>query len=285
MPTGRPPARLADCRRKSSPRVRILKESQLQALLFDVDGTLADTEGEGHRPAYNLAFRALGLEWDWHPRLYRELLAVSGGRERIAHYLDAYTPPLGDQADEIRRNRTAWIDSAHRLKTRFFRERLAAGQLGLRPGVARLLRAAAERGVSCGLVTNATRPSLALMVDHLLGDELEKAVTATACGDEVAAKKPAPDLYRLALERLEAEPASCIAVEDAASGLQSAASAGVPTVVAVNDDTRSQDFTGARLVVSDLGEPGAPPEVLAGPPPPEGYVTLNTLAALIERSG
>lgn len=256
-------------------------EQTLQALLFDVDGTLADTEGQGHRPAYNLAFEALGLDWRWHSKLYRELLTVSGGRERVAHYLDAYAPPLGDHADEIRQDKAAWVNALHRLKTSFFRERLRTGNVPLRPGVARLMAAAAERGIPCALVTNASRPSLALMTEHLLTPGQLDAITVMLCGDDVAAKKPAPDLYRLALSRLGLGPEGCVAIEDAAAGLRAAVAAGVTAVAAVNDDTREQDFAGAALVVDHLGEPDLPARVIAGPAPPEGYVTLESLAALL----
>ena len=237
----------------------------LRALLFDVDGTLADTEPQGHLPAYNRAFKELGLGWQWSKKLYRQLLLLPGGRERIEHYLSEHAPDLGRHRDEVERNREAWVDSLHRLKSRHFRERLRSGRVCLRPGVRRLMLETGRAGLELALVTNASRATLEPFLEHILGPELNAFVSVIACGEEVARKKPAADLYQLALRRLGRRPGECIALEDSAMGAAAARAASIPVVVTVNADTRGQDFADALLVVDQLGEPDAPCRVLGGP--------------------
>ncbi|MDT0635469.1 HAD-IA family hydrolase [Spectribacter hydrogenoxidans] len=251
------------------------------ALLFDVDGTLADTEGVGHRPAYNDAFAEFGLAWHWSAELYRSLLVVAGGRERLHYYLERDRPPLNGQAEAAARDPAAWVDAIHRSKTRHFEHRLAAGAVPLRPGVARLMREAAGQGCRLALVTNASRPSLDLMCRHLLPADLQQAIAVTACGDEVTDKKPAPDLYSLALEKLQLTAGECLAVEDAGSGLAAARAAGIACVVAYNDDTAEQDFALASLVVDHLGEPDQPFVRQRGADLPAGHLRFGDLAPLL----
>lgn len=253
----------------------------LRALLFDVDGTLADTEPQGHLPAYNRAFRELGLGWKWSKQLYRKLLLLPGGRERIDHYLDEHAPELGDHREEVERDRKAWIDSLHRLKSRHFRERLEAGEVELRPGVRRLMLEAGAAGLQLALVTNASRASLEPFLQHILGPELRDRIDVIASGEEVERKKPASDLYRLALRRLKRRPGECVALEDSAMGLAAAREAGIPTMVTVNADTRDQDFSDALLVVDQLGEPGARCRVLSGPVREIEYVDVSLLERLL----
>lgn len=253
----------------------------LRALLFDVDGTLADTEPRGHLPAYNRAFKDLGLDWRWSKKLYRELLLLPGGRERIAHFLDEHAPELGIHRDEIERDREAWIESLHRLKSRHFRRRLETGEVALRPGIRRLMREAGAAGLAVGLVTNASRASLKPFLEHTLGSELRDRVSVIVSGEEVERKKPAPDLYRLALRRLGRRPGECIALEDSAMGLAAAREAGIPVVVTVNADTRGQDFSNALLVVDRLGEPDDPCHVLDGAGREVEYVDLPLLRQLL----
>lgn len=253
----------------------------LRALLFDVDGTLADTEPQGHLPAYNRAFKDLGLRWKWSKKLYRRLLLLPGGRERIDHYLSEHAPELGDHRDEVERDREAWIESLHRLKSRHFRERLEAGEVKLRPGVRRLMLEAASSGLQLALVTNASRASLEPFLEHILEPGLRDRIGAIVSGEEVKRKKPAPDLYRLVLHRLRRRPGECIALEDSAMGLAAARAAGIPAVVTVNADTRDQEFADALLVVDQLGEPGAPCRVLGGTARDAGYVDLPLLRHLL----
>ena len=236
----------------------------LRALLFDLDGTLADTEAHGHRPSYNRAFRKLGLGFRWGPKLYRRLLGQSSGRERLHHYLRRYQPDLGDHAEAVGESEEAWVEHVHRLKSRYFRRYLRQGKVPLRPGVARLLREASEAGLRLAVVTNASRATVKSFLKYGLGKELAARIDLVVGGDQIKARKPAPDLYHLALARLKVAPYECIAIEDSAMGLAAARAAGVPTVITVNHDTIDQDFASASLVLDTLGEPGAPASVIAG---------------------
>lgn len=271
-----------DSRPRATPAIMTLG-----ALLFDVDGTLADTEPRGHLPAYNLAFRDFGLDWRWNLPLYRQLLAVAGGRERIAHYLRQYAPPLGSHDAAVRRDRDGWIDALHQCKTRHFCRRLAAGQLPLRAGIARLMREAAAANIRIAIVTNASRATLEPFLDHVLGAALCPLVGFTVTGDEVAHKKPAPDLYAAACAGLGYSPETCIAIEDSQTGVAAASAAGVPALVTINADTRRQCFAKALAVVDSLGEPTAPSiEIIKSPGFDFDYVDLDVLrriSALLQR--
>lgn len=249
----------------------------LGALLFDVDGTLADTEPRGHLPAYNRAFRDFGLNWRWTPELYRELLQVSGGRERIRHYLEAFEPELGEHDEAIQGDCGRWVADLHQRKTYHFRERLERGEIPLRPGVARLIRETGEAGVPIAIVTNASRSTLLPFLEHALGDDLMAHIALSVCGDEVEQKKPAPDLYRLACQRLDRPTSSCVAIEDSAVGVAAATAAGVASLVTVNEDTRNQTFEDAAAVVESLGEPEAPAVVIKSPGFAFDCVTLDVV--------
>lgn len=253
----------------------------LQALLFDVDGTLADTERLGHRPAYNKAFKELGLSWKWGPKLYRALLKLPGGRERLHHYLDKYDPDLGEHAEPAKRDPKEWVGDVHKAKSRYFQELVERGEIPLRAGVARLMREALANDVKLAIVTNASRATLQPVLDHSLGSELSQAVQLIVCGEQVARKKPSPDLYLHALRHLQVDAADCVAVEDSAMGLRAAVAAGIPTVITVNQNTEHEDFSEAMLVVEDLGDPGDEPAVLRGGPLPGEFVNLRALRDLL----
>ena len=252
----------------------------LKAILFDVDGTLADTEALGHRPAYNRAFRELGLEFRWGPKLYRKLLQQQGGRERLKYFFSHYEPPLGAHAEEAKANPDAWAARLHELKSHFFKRYMRRGRVPLRAGIARLMREAVQGGVQLAIVTNASQKTLQPVLKYSMGPELASAITVIASGEEVKHKKPAPDVYLLAMQRLGVQASECVALEDSEMGLEAAAAAGARVVVTINSDTVEQDFTEAALVVSSLGEPGAPTRVLKGQLSGHPWVTLETLKAL-----
>lgn len=236
----------------------------LRALLLDVDGTVADTERYGHRPAYNRAFRKLGLSFRWGPKLYRELLEQPGGKERLMHYLVHHRPDMGSHAEAYKRDPKAWVAQVHELKSQYFRRYLRKGQVPLRPGVARLIREADAAGLHVALVSNASRASLTPVLRYGLGEELAGRIDLVVSGEDVSRKKPAPDSYLMALQRLGLPANECVALEDSAMGLRAAVAAGVPTIVTTNANTEGEDFAAAMIVLDSLGEPGTPARSLYG---------------------
>lgn len=249
--------------------------SGLRAVLFDLDGTLADTEVLGHRPAYNRAFRKLGLGFRWGPKLYRKLLKQPGGKERLLHYLHRYRPELGEHAAAAQADPGLWTRTVHELKSRYFRRLVRRGRVPLRAGVARLMQEARDHGLRVGIVTSASRATVKPMLRHGLGPQLCACVDVLVCGDDVRRKKPYPDLYRLALERLNLPAGDCIAVEDSAAGLAASGAAGIPTLITTNINTAHENFAGAVLVLESLGEPDSPLPAL-----PEGCVGVAALRRL-----
>lgn len=232
-----------------------------KALLFDVDGTLADTERDGHRVAFNQAFTEAGLDWVWDVPLYGELLAVTGGKERIRHYVDRYRSDYRRPADFDH-----LIVRLHAAKTRLFTTLVAQAGIPLRPGVRRLLDEARRAGVRLAIATTTTPENVSALLRHALAPDSTGWFDVIAAGDVVPAKKPAPDIYLYVLKRLGLSPSDCIAFEDSGNGLRAALAAGVPTIITVNDYTHAQDFRGATLVLDHLGEPGRPCRALAGRP-------------------
>jgi HAD superfamily hydrolase (TIGR01509 family) len=231
----------------------------LQALLFDVDGTLADTERDGHRVAFNLAFREAGLDWEWDAELYGELLAVTGGKERIRFYLENYNRDFDTPAklDEF-------IAALHQSKTAHYTALLAEGRIPLRPGVERLLHEARAAGLRLAIATTTTPANVEALLLHTLGAESLDWFEVIAAGDIVPAKKPAPDIYEYALKEMELDPSECLAFEDSINGIRATHGAHLKTIITVNDYTRDDDFNDAALVLDTFGEPDAPCHVLAG---------------------
>lgn len=251
--------------------------SLLQALVFDVDGTLADTERDGHRVAFNRAFREAGLDWDWTVDLYGELLGVTGGKERILHYLQRYNTAFEGPADLA-----GFIAGLHRSKTRHYTTMLAEGAIPLRPGVRRLLDEARSQDVRLAIATTTTPENVTALIESTLPAGALSWFEVIGAGDIVPRKKPAPDIYTWVLDAMGLDAARVIAFEDSAHGLHSAQQAGIDrVVVTVNGYTDGQDFAGATVVLESLGEPAALTRGLAGPAPASGLVDLAYLRGLL----
>ncbi len=240
-------------------------KDMLKALIFDCDGVLVDTERDGHRVAFNRAFAAKGLDTEWSVEEYHVLLQVAGGKERIRHYFDISGWPEGieDQA--------AWVRELHGLKTSLFMEIIEAGELRLRPGVARLVDEAIAEGIALAICSTSNERAVNLIADKLLGPKRRKHFTAILAGDVVSRKKPDPEIYLKCLKVLGINSAQAVVVEDSRVGLMAAAAAGIPCLVTVNGYTAQEDTSGADLVVSELGDP------------PNIQVTLKTVRTLVKK--
>jgi HAD superfamily hydrolase (TIGR01509 family) len=216
------------------------------ALIFDVDGTLADTE-EAHRLSFNQTFDHFGTGWHWNAADYTHLLKVTGGKERMAAYAASVTLAAGDRAPLA----TA-IAQWHADKTQRYAAMVANGAVPLRPGVAALLAEAQQRGLRLAIATTTTRANIDALLQAHFGAHGAAMFEAIACGDMVRAKKPAPDVYLLALQQLGLGAAQAVAFEDSVPGLQSAVAAGLWTVVTPNRWTEGGDFTAAGCVLPSL---------------------------------
>jgi HAD superfamily hydrolase (TIGR01509 family) len=246
----------------------------LKALLFDVDGTLADTE-ETHRQAFNAAFMEFQLPYTWSADQYEVLLRISGGKERLSQFFASL--PVNESE---RARLAANVANLHRVKTERYAELVAAGGSPLRPGIARLLDEALVAGIRVGIASTTTSANVAALLDAELGRGAHRRFSVIACGDVVPAKKPAPDIYRLALSALGLSPEDAVAFEDSANGLAAAKAAGLFTVVTPTRWTQSQDFGVADLRLAHLGDPTNP---LAGEDAVRAggaFLTLEALAGL-----
>ncbi len=254
----------------------------MTALIFDCDGVLADTERYGHLPAFNQTFEEFGLPAHWSEKEYGVALRIGGGKERMRSLL---TPEFVAEAGlpNDPDGQAAEVAKWHKRKTELYVEMVKAGALPPRPGIARVVREAHAAGWQLAVCSTSAEPSVRAILENAVGAETAGEFMVLA-GDVVPAKKPAPDIYLLALEQLGAAPDGCIVVEDSRNGLLAAVGAGLATVVTVNGYTRDEDFSEAALVVSSLGDPGSDPiEIIAdrSGAAPAGHVTLSDLAACL----
>ena len=220
----------------------------IKAIIFDVDGTLADTE-DAHRIAFNKAFAENKLDWNWDVALYDKLLKVTGGKERIKHFVESYLPGFAKPADY-----EGFVKGLHGVKTAHYTTMLRGGLIPLRPGIKQLIGDAHAAGISLAIATTTTPENVSALLEVGLGKDWEKYFSANGCGDIVPNKKPAPDIYHWVLRELKLSSSDCIALEDSNNGLRSALAAGIKTYVTINPYTCKQDFSGAEAVFEDLSD-------------------------------
>ena len=240
------------------------------ALLWDVDGTLAETELEGHRLAFNHAFVEVGLSWQWDVALYQRLVRISGGRERISAFLSEMEGAVPDSER---------VEKLQLAKQRHYKALVEQGALRLRPGVERLVRSAHEAGLPQAIVTTSSRQAVQALLDRLLPDHAT-CFGLWVCGEDVPRKKPDPAAYALALARLDLPAQGVIALEDSSNGVAAATGAGITTVVTRSGSSATEApeaFRAAAVVLDHLGDAEQPNCAQRGPACPQGQVTLSYL--------
>lgn len=234
----------------------------LAALIWDIDGTLAETEADGHLVAFNEAFAALGLRWHWSLERYGELLRVTGGRERLRHDLATRADAPADPAE-----REALVAALHAEKNRRYAQIVERGGIPLRPGVLRLLREAQAAGLKLGIATTTSRANADALLSTQLGSAWRAQFAAVVCGEDAPLKKPDPQVYLRCLAALDLDADEAIAIEDSVNGLAAANAAGIATLVTRSVFFASQAYHGALAVCDDLEHPAAPSPRLAGARP------------------
>ena len=247
-----------------------MPHTTLQALIFDVDGTLAETE-ELHRRSFNETFRQHGLDWDWDEPLYAKLLQTTGGKERMARYIADYVPHQRDVLDNL--------SVLHKAKTKNYLSLLQRGALALRPGVARLIHEARARGLKLAIATTSNPQNVKALLVGAFGDDSPTWFTIAA-GDVAPKKKPSPDIYYQALEAMDVGPGHAVAFEDSSNGLQAALRAGLVVVATPSRFLADENLDGALSVISHLGEPDHPFRHIAGAGFAKGYVDVEGLEAV-----
>ncbi|MGK7944706.1 MAG: HAD family hydrolase [Microcystaceae cyanobacterium] len=241
--------------------------TDLKALIFDVDGTLAETERDGHRVAFNHAFQSHQLDWNWSIDLYGKLTQISGGKERINYYIKEYQPIFSTNLPLEQ-----FIKQLHQTKTQFYQQLLATGSIPLRLGVKRLITEARAKGIRLAIATTSAYPNaLALIEKHLDPSWFE----VIAAGDIVPQKKPAPDIYLYVLDKMNLKPENCLVFEDTEHGLTAATKAGLKTIITINNYTKNQEFSQAYWVLNHLGEPDQSCRILQGKQANFDYFTLD----------
>ena len=244
----------------------------IAALIFDVDGTLADTEGL-HRVAFNEAFALSGFDWRWDEPTYSKLLNVAGGKERILHFWRT------ESRDEMVANTASAMTTVariHTLKTAIYESKVRGGQLALRPGILRLINEAIAARIDLAIATTTTPANIDALLSTPLGSDWRKLFRIIGDAASAPQKKPNPMVYRQVVAALGCSPGDCVAFEDSENGLSAARAINLPTVITPTAYTRTHDFTGALIVLPHLGDPDLP---LPGDIPAleRGMVTINTL--------
>jgi len=244
----------------------------LRALVWDVDGTLAETEDQGHRIAFNLAFEEAGLPWRWDRALYGELLGITGGKERLLAWWRRVDPAGAATPDAA-----ATIRYLHERKTAHYLALLDSGAVALRPGVRRLLDEAKRHGLRQAIATTTTPDNVTRLLEVTLGADASGLFEVIGAGDVVPHKKPAPDIYRWVLDRLGLPAADCLAIEDSAAGASAARSAGLPVIVTRSRYTAGEELGAVLCDLDGLGDAAQPARGISGGQAWSGVVGVDIL--------
>lgn len=232
--------------------------AEIKAFIFDQDGVIIDTERDGHRVAFNETFKAFGYDFQWDVEQYHELLQVGGGKERMRHYLHT----VGFGVEVKPEDEDQLIKDMHKAKTETFIKLIETGNLPLRPGVKRVMQEVMDAGLTLGICTTSNQRAAQAIAYNILSDIKFDFVFA---GDVVANKKPAPDIYNLALDETGLKPEECLVVEDSRNGLRAAKAAGMNVLATTNFYTKGEDLSAADIIVTCLGDPeGEKGELTAG---------------------
>ena len=244
---------------------------KLKGIIFDVDGTIADTE-EVHRKAFNHTFNEFNLNWHWSENDYRKILLISGGKERFRKFL---------HEDEILKSKIEdpehFIHELHKHKSEHYRSILKSDNVPLRPGVVRLIHEARDKGIQLGVATSSSMSNLTTLFNNALNIEPNELFNSIVTSDTVQDKKPSPAVYQCVLAGLGLEADTCVAIEDTQNGNLSALAAGLQTIITTHAYTIDNDFTGASIVADHLGEPDNPFILLHGASYGKSYVDIELL--------
>ena len=246
--------------------------TQLKALIFDVDGTLANTE-EAHRQAFNYSFQQAGLEWNWDVALYTKLLKVTGGKERIRFYVEDF---LNQEIDQDK------VIALHLAKNDRYQSVVLDNQLPLRPGVKRIIEQARAQKMTIAIATTTSPGNVNNLVKACFGEEALGWFSIIAEGELVPVKKPKPDVYEYVLDHLKLSAEECIAFEDSYNGVKAATCINIPTLITLNNYTAEDDFSGAMMVLDSLGNEAEPCKILSTEIDTKikGMVNMDTLVAM-----
>ena len=238
----------------------------MEALIFDCDGVLVDTERDGHRVAFNQAFAQKGIEVSWSVAEYKELVRIAGGKERMKHYFDQNGWP------EQYPDKEQLIIDLHKLKTSLFMNLISSGSLPLRPGIQRIVDEAIANNVKLAVCSTSNEKSVNLIVEKLLGAKRRARFEGIFAGDIVSMKKPDPEIYKLCASNLKLKPQNCFVVEDSRNGLLAAKGAGFNCLITTNDYSKEEGFWEADMVVDELGDE------------PNIRITINQLEEYIQKN-
>ena len=255
-----------------------------KTLIFDCDGVLADTERDGHLVAFNRMWRETGVDWQWSMAQYAEKVKIGGGKERMFS--------LGRDDDfsavyDVPNSEEEWWNTVvdwHKRKSEIYKELIASGAMPGRPGVKRLAEEALASGWNLVVCSTSALPSVRAVLHHVMGEETAAKFAGVFAGDMVKAKKPAPDVYNLAVDQLHLDPQECVVLEDSRNGLLAAVAAGMRCIITQNELTKNEDFSEAALVLSSLGDPdGEQMHMFQNrtQAQPEGFLRVTDLAQIL----